>query len=84
LTATAFRTATEPGIPNVTVTLTGTDQLGNPVSLTTTTDGSGFYLFDNLVPGTYKLTFGQPAGYQPTAQDQGGNDELDSDVDRSL
>ncbi len=70
----------EPGIPNVLVTLTGTDQLGNPVNLTQTTDANGFYLFDDLVPGTYKLTFGQPAGYKATAQDLGGDDGLDSDM----
>lgn len=47
----------EPGIGGVTVTLTGTDGQGNPVSLTTTTAPDGSYLFPNLVPGTYKLTF---------------------------
>ncbi len=71
----------EPGIPNVPVTLTGTDGSGNPVNENTTTDGNGFYEFTDLVPGTYKLTFGQPAGYQVTAQDQGGNNDLDSDID---
>ncbi len=71
----------EPGIPNVPVTLTGTDGFGNPVNENTTTDGNGFYEFTDLVPGTYKLTFGQPAGYQVTAQDQGGNNDLDSDID---
>jgi len=71
--------ANEDGIPNVTVTLTGTDGVGNPVTLTTSTDGNGFYEFTDLVPGTYKLTFGQPAGYEPTAQDQ-GTDDLDSDI----
>ncbi|MBK8705154.1 MAG: hypothetical protein IPN33_17365 [Saprospiraceae bacterium] len=44
-------------------------------------DGAdGAYLFDNLEPGTYKLTFGTPAGSSPTAADQGGNDALDSDA----
>ncbi|HND86836.1 MAG TPA: SdrD B-like domain-containing protein, partial [Saprospiraceae bacterium] len=73
--------AGEPGIPGVTVTLTGTDQLGVNVTQTTTTDGSGFYLFQNLVPGTYKLTFTKPSGYFTTAIDRGGNDALDSDAD---
>ena len=71
----------EPGIQNVTVTLTGTDAFGNPVNLTTTTDGSGLYYFDNLNPGTYKLTFASPgATYAVTPQDQGGNDATDSDI----
>ena len=47
----------------MTVTLTGTDHLGNPVSLTTTTLGDGSYLFANLRPGTYTVTETQPAGY---------------------
>ncbi|MBK7936606.1 MAG: carboxypeptidase regulatory-like domain-containing protein [Lewinellaceae bacterium] len=72
----------EPGIVNATVTLTGTDGQGNPVSATTTTDASGYYLFDNLVPGEYKLTFTTPVGgYVLTDLDEGGNDAYDSDAD---
>jgi hypothetical protein len=62
----------EPGIPGVTVTLTGTDGLGSQVSLTTTTNDNGAYLFDNLVPGTYTVAFTAPAGYVFTAQDADG------------
>ena len=40
----------EPGLNGVTLTLTGTDYLGNNVSLTTTTNASGFYQFTNLRP----------------------------------
>jgi len=40
-----------------TIMLTGTDNLGNPVSLTTTTAPDGSYLFDDLWPGTYMLMF---------------------------
>jgi protocatechuate 3,4-dioxygenase beta subunit len=73
--------AGEPGIPGVQVTLTGTTGNGTPVMLTTTTDANGFYLFDNLVPGTYKLTFVTPTGYVTTLMDTpGGNDAADSDV----
>src|SRR5207248_1579787 len=46
-----------------TVTLTGTDGSGAPVSLTTTTNASGLYSFTNLVPGTYVVTETQPATY---------------------
>lgn len=46
----------EVGIPGVEIVLTGTDDLGNPVHLTTTTDADGNYHFDNLRPGTYKVT----------------------------
>lgn len=49
------------GVANVTITLSGTDDLGAPVSLATTTDGAGAYHFDNLRPGTYKIVETQPA-----------------------
>ncbi len=50
-------------VPGVTITLTGTDVVGNPVSLTTTTDAFGNYSFDSLIAGTYTVTETQPAGY---------------------
>ena len=40
----------EAGLGSVRLTLTGHDDLGNPVSLTTTTNASGFYQFTNLRP----------------------------------
>ncbi|MBK7781193.1 MAG: DUF11 domain-containing protein [Ardenticatenia bacterium] len=43
-------------LPNVTVTLTGTDISGNPVSLSTTTDASGAYKF-LVSPGTYTIAY---------------------------
>jgi uncharacterized repeat protein (TIGR01451 family) len=54
--------AGESGIAGVTVTLTGTNDLG-PVNLTTTTGADGSYQFSNLRPGTYTITETQPAGY---------------------
>ncbi len=53
----------EPGIPNTTIILTGTDYTGNAVSQTTTTDANGFYSFSNLAAGTYALREVQPAGF---------------------
>jgi uncharacterized delta-60 repeat protein len=54
----------ENGIDGVTVTLTGTDFLGNAVNLPPQlTSGGGAYSFLNLLPGTYTLTETQPAGY---------------------
>ncbi|MGD0541175.1 MAG: SdrD B-like domain-containing protein, partial [Tepidisphaeraceae bacterium] len=53
----------EPGIAGVTVTLTGTNGLGNPVSLTTTSVANGTYSFTSLSPGTYTVTETPPAGY---------------------
>lgn len=58
-----IRDAGETGIPDVAITLTGTDALGNPVNLNTTTDANGDYLFANLAAGTYSVQETQPAGF---------------------
>ncbi|QDS94853.1 Serine-aspartate repeat-containing protein F precursor [Roseimaritima multifibrata] len=50
----------ELGIPNVRITLTGTDVLGNPVTEVTTTNAQGKYSFENLRAGTYQVTETQP------------------------
>jgi hypothetical protein len=69
----------EPGIAKVAVELR--DAAGTTVLATTATDANGKYLFSGLTPGTYSVRFDQPAGFVPTAKDQGGNDDLDSDAD---
>ncbi|MCP9754907.1 DUF11 domain-containing protein, partial [Lacihabitans sp. CCS-44] len=71
----------EPGIPGVSVTLNGTDAFGNVVSQTATTGANGEYLFDNLVKGTYTVTFGDKAGYVLTSPNKGTDDAKDSDAD---
>ncbi len=43
-------------ITGATVQLTGTDLNGNTVSLTTTTDNNGYYIFSGLITGTYTIT----------------------------
>jgi hypothetical protein len=68
--------ASECGIANVTVKLTGTNDLGQAVSVTTYTDSNGNYSFDSLRPGTYTVTETQPAGYtdgKDTLGSLGGN-----------
>ncbi|MGE3821141.1 MAG: SdrD B-like domain-containing protein, partial [Isosphaeraceae bacterium] len=65
----------ETGISGVTVTLTGTDDLGNPVNLSTSTDVGGAYSFTNLRPGVHTVTESQPFGYLDgldAAGDSGG------------
>ncbi len=53
----------ETGIVGVTVTLTGTNDLGAAINTSVLTDASGNYSFANLRPGTYTLTETQPAGF---------------------
>ncbi|QGJ68626.1 Hypothetical protein PBC10988_2870 [Planctomycetales bacterium 10988] len=53
----------EPGIPGVTLFLTGIDDLGNNVTQMTTTDQNGNYLFQDLRLGIYAVTEVQPVGY---------------------
>lgn len=59
------------GVPGVTVTLSGTDDLGNTVTATTTTDGSGNYTFTSLRPGTYSVTETPPSGLTHTGAQAG-------------
>ncbi|MCG7421235.1 carboxypeptidase regulatory-like domain-containing protein, partial [Macrococcus epidermidis] len=67
--------ADEPGIEGATVTLTKPDG----TTVTTTTDENGNYIFENLEPGDYTVTFETPEGYNgPTTVDS-GDDTLDSD-----
>ncbi len=53
----------DTGIGNVTLTLTGTDDHGNAVSTTATTDTTGAYAFNGLRPGNYTITETPPANY---------------------
>lgn len=50
-----IRQSAELVFGGVTVQLIGTDNLGNQVNVTVTTDGSGFYQFTNLAAGTYSI-----------------------------
>jgi uncharacterized repeat protein (TIGR01451 family) len=58
-----IKAASEPGIANVTITLTGTDVRGAAVNRTTTTNSTGAYSFANVLPGTYQLAETQPSTY---------------------
>lgn len=56
----------EPGIAGVTLTLAGSDDRGNPVSRSLTTNAAGSYAFGGLRPaaaGGYTITQTQPAGF---------------------
>ncbi len=67
----------EPGQPDITVNLYNSD---NVLEGTASTDESGYYQFDGLVPGDYFVEFILPANYIFTVQDA-GPDNIDSDAD---
>ncbi|WP_200240875.1 SdrD B-like domain-containing protein [Thiohalocapsa halophila] len=75
----------EPPVAGVPVSLTDcsgnsvTDADGNAVT-GTTTDANGQYLFDNLVPGCYEVTF-TPSRELTEANTAGVDDAADSDAD---
>ncbi|MCP3946322.1 SdrD B-like domain-containing protein, partial [Herbaspirillum sp.] len=72
--------AGEPGISGVTVKLINPDT--GAVIRTTATDGSGYYGFGSLAPGSYAVEFELPAGYSSfTGRNQGTDDAADSDAD---
>jgi hypothetical protein len=55
--------AGESGIAGVTMTLSGTDNVGHFVSMVTTTDAQGHYSFSVANPGTYAVTEGPTPGF---------------------
>ena len=62
----------EPGIAAVSITLTGSDDLGNPVNRATTTAADGSFAFTGLRPGIYVVTeTTQPASYLDGAERAG-------------
>ncbi|MEQ8706124.1 MAG: SdrD B-like domain-containing protein, partial [Phaeodactylibacter sp.] len=71
----------EPGIAGAEVSISGIDLNSNPFTASTTTTGSGMYMFSGLFPGDYMLNFTTPNELVPTTQGAGGDDTLDSDAD---
>ncbi len=78
LNANGIQETGETGIKNVAVILN--DCNGTPIE-TKYTDNNGFYLFDNLSPGNYKISIVKPAGYFNSPSNV-GNDDLDSDINQ--
>ena len=76
------REAGDPVIPNVSVTLTGTDTDGNAVTRSAATALDGTYVFDGVAPGSYKVTFGSVGLFNFTVANT-GNDDTDSDANAS-
>jgi hypothetical protein len=75
LNANGQQDAGEPGIPNVSVTLF---TCANAMVGSQLTDANGKYLFNNLVPGCYYVTFGAVATFTPSPANV-GSDVTDSD-----
>ena len=69
----------EPGISGVSVILN--DCAGSPLD-TVETDANGKYLFDNLIPGDYKISFIMLTGYQ-LSDANSGDDATDSDIEQN-
>ena len=70
--------STEPAASGILVTLL--DGGGNPVAIAIT-DGTGRYLFPNVAPGNYSISFSNlPQGTAFTSANAGGDDAVDSDV----
>lgn len=83
--------ASDMALAGVEVILTGTDDRGNAVSLTTFTDASGCYTFVGLRPGTYSISKVTPNGYNDGAPHVGtvngveeGSAGVDSIMDVTL
>ncbi len=68
----------EPGVAGVPVALVADP---DTVIATAVSDADGLYTLGPVPAGPYRVRFGLPAGRQLTAQNQGGNDFLDSDAD---
>ena len=69
----------EKGLANVSVNLIGTDDNGLSVSLVTTTDVNGNYIFANVKSGKYNAIFSAPSGsrglrFSPKRTGNGTND----------
>ncbi len=79
--ANGLQDADEAGLAGVTVRLLDGD--GAALGPETATDASGFYLFTNLLAGTYAAQAVAPASYVFSLPDQGGDEARDSDFDAS-
>ena len=73
----------EPALPDITATIVDAsgnpvvDASGHPVSAVTT-GADGKYKFENLLPGDYKVSFTNPAGYEATVSQAGDDRGADS------
>ncbi len=71
----------EIGMPNVEMSLSGTDIWGNSITATTTSAINGEYIFEPLPPGEYLISMNVPNGYTLSPADACVDDFVDSDFD---
>lgn len=84
LNANGLQDADEPGIKDVKILLSGTNNLGQNISLEKTTNAQGFYTFDSLTPGNYQLQAETPPLYFYTIKGIGSDRNLDSDGSENM
>ena len=61
----------EQALANVTIRLWGTDVLGQSVNITTTTDSTGAYRFNGVLPGSYVIEETQPSTFMDSVETLG-------------
>ncbi|GEO08610.1 SdrD B-like domain-containing protein [Segetibacter aerophilus] len=87
LNGNGIQEASEPGLNGVEVTITFPDGITSTTNTGTYNAANnsnaphydGYYNFPNLGPGTYKITFATPAGFNASPANAGSNDAKDSD-----
>ncbi len=77
--ANGIQDSDEVGIKDIEVELLKGD--GSSTGLTTKTDTNGYYRFENLIQGEYRVKFTLPSGYFISPKDKGSDDNIDSDID---
>lgn len=73
----------EPGVAGVAVDISGTTGSGAPYNDNVNTNGAGNYLFQDVPPGNYTITFSLPNAMWFFTTIDAGADNIDSDADRT-
>lgn len=69
----------EPGLGNLQIEIYDCMDLDNPVQ-TVSSMNNGLYAFSNLPAGNYRVRFGSANGFNPTFENVGNDDTIDSDA----